>query len=93
MPGFPKGLPTSRYILIVVLRLQVTMPFRKPAVIMSPKSLLRHPMARSPVQDFLPGTHFKRLIPDDVEHHGNVQRLVFCTGEWDYLKRCNTECC
>ncbi|WKY03571.1 hypothetical protein Q1695_004935 [Nippostrongylus brasiliensis] len=67
-----------------LLRRQVTMPFRKPAVVMTPKSLLRHPMARSPIQDFLPGTHFQRVIPDNVEHHGSVQRLVFCTGKVYY---------
>ncbi|PIO61244.1 hypothetical protein TELCIR_17240 [Teladorsagia circumcincta] len=60
------------------------MPFRKPAVVMTPKSLLRHPMARSPVEDFLPGTYFRRVIPDNIEHKGNVQRLVFCTGKVYY---------
>lgn len=67
-----------------LLRRQVALPFRKPAVVMTPKSLLRHPMARSPVEDFLPGTHFRRLIPDSVERHGNVQRLIFCTGKVYY---------
>lgn len=50
---------------------------------MSPKSLLRHPLARSPIEDFLPGTKFWRVIPEKgsaSENADNVERLVFCTG-------------
>ncbi|KAK6046030.1 putative oxoglutarate dehydrogenase, E1 component [Cooperia oncophora] len=61
----------------------VAMPFRKPAVVMTPKSLLRHPMARSPIEDFKTGTTFQRVIPDNAEH-GAVKRLVFCTGKVYY---------
>ncbi|KAK6029225.1 putative oxoglutarate dehydrogenase, E1 component [Ostertagia ostertagi] len=64
--------------------ISIAMPFRKPAVVMTPKSLLRHPMARSPIEDFLPGTYFRRVIPDNIEHKGNVQRLVFCTGAQEH---------
>lgn len=70
-----------------LLRRQVTMPFRKPAIVMSPKSLLRHPMARSPMEDFAHGTHFQRLIPETgpaAQNPGNVQRIVFCTGKVYY---------
>lgn len=50
---------------------------------MSPKSLLRHPLARSPIEDFLPGTRFRRVIPEDgsaANCPNQVERLVFCTG-------------
>ncbi|XGW31974.1 hypothetical protein V3C99_010277 [Haemonchus contortus] len=67
-----------------LLRRQIAMPFRKPAAVMTPKSLLRHPLARSPIEDFLPGTKFQRVIPDSAKHNGNVQRLVFCTGKVYY---------
>ncbi|VDM38709.1 unnamed protein product [Toxocara canis] len=70
-----------------VYRRQVTMPFRKPLVQFSPKSLLRHPMARSPIEDFLPGTKFKRALPESgeaVNSPHNVTRLVFCTGKVYY---------
>ncbi|KIH60595.1 oxoglutarate dehydrogenase (succinyl-transferring), E1 component [Ancylostoma duodenale] len=70
-----------------LFRRQVTMPFRKPAVVMTPKSLLRHPLARSPVEDFMPGTHFQRVIPEvgpPSQNSANVQRLVFCTGKVYY---------
>ncbi|EPB77278.1 oxoglutarate dehydrogenase (succinyl-transferring), E1 component [Ancylostoma ceylanicum] len=70
-----------------LFRRQVTMPFRKPAVVMTPKSLLRHPLARSPIEDFMPGTHFQRVIPEvgpPSQNSANVQRLVFCTGKVYY---------
>ncbi|UMM29537.1 hypothetical protein L5515_011846 [Caenorhabditis briggsae] len=70
-----------------LLRRQVTMPFRKPAVVFSPKSLLRHPMARSPVEDFQSGSNFQRIIPETgapSQNPPNVQRLVFCTGKVYY---------
>ena len=54
---------------------------------MSPKSLLRHPLARSPIEDFLPDTHFKRVIPESgtpVQNSSQVQRLIFCTGKVYY---------
>ncbi|GMS95706.1 hypothetical protein PENTCL1PPCAC_17882, partial [Pristionchus entomophagus] len=64
---------------------KVTMPFRKPSVVMTPKSLLRHPLARSPVSDFLPGSKFQRVIPDkNIENPSNVQRVIFCTGKVYY---------
>lgn len=49
----------------------------------TPKSLLRHPLARSPVEDFLSGTSLKRIIEEDgkaSEDPSKVERLVFCTG-------------
>ncbi|MCX7865090.1 MAG: thiamine pyrophosphate-dependent enzyme, partial [Novosphingobium sp.] len=68
-----------------VLRRQMHRPFRKPLIIMTPKSLLRHPMAKSPVADFLGDSHFMRIlsdtrrIPDD-----KVRRLVLCSGKVAY---------
>uniref|UniRef100_A0A915CDW9 2-oxoglutarate dehydrogenase, mitochondrial n=1 Tax=Parascaris univalens TaxID=6257 RepID=A0A915CDW9_PARUN len=70
-----------------VYRRQITMPFRKPLVQFAPKSLLRHPMARSPLEDFLPGTKFKRALPENgeaVNSPDKVNRLVFCTGKVYY---------
>lgn len=43
-----------------ILRRQIALPFRKPLIIMSPKSLLRHPEARSSFDDMLEGTEFQR---------------------------------
>ncbi|KAF8371141.1 ogdh-1 [Pristionchus pacificus] len=68
-----------------LLRRQVTMPFRKPCIVMTPKSLLRHPLARSPVSHFLSGSKFQRVIPENnISNPSNVQRVIFCTGKVYY---------
>ena len=65
-----------------VLRRQVVRPFRKPLVVMSPKQLLRHKLARSPLADFLPGTRFKRLIVDTptIDIPADATRVLLCSG-------------
>ncbi|KRZ26914.1 2-oxoglutarate dehydrogenase, mitochondrial, partial [Trichinella pseudospiralis] len=70
-----------------LLRRQMLLPFRKPLIVMTPKSLLRHPEARSPFDDYLENTRFKRLIPEDgpaSENPEQVKRLVFCSGKLYY---------
>lgn len=70
-----------------VLRRQILLPFRKPLIIFTPKSLLRHPDARSSFDELAPGTRFKRLIPDESpasQSPGLVKRVIFCTGKVYY---------
>jgi len=68
-----------------VLRRQMLRPFRKPMVIMTPKSLLRHPMAKSSAADFQGDSHFKRLLSDSTEvADQKVRRLVLCSGKVAY---------
>ncbi|KRX18979.1 2-oxoglutarate dehydrogenase, mitochondrial, partial [Trichinella nelsoni] len=70
-----------------LLRRQMLLPFRKPLIVMTPKSLLRHPEARSPFDDYLENTRFIRLIPEDgpaSENPEQVKRLVFCSGKLYY---------
>nr|KAF6470047.1 oxoglutarate dehydrogenase [Molossus molossus] len=70
-----------------VLRRQILLPFRKPLIIFTPKSLLRHPEARTSFDEMLPGTHFQRVIPEDgpaAQSPENVKRLLFCTGKVYY---------
>ncbi|XP_073181441.1 2-oxoglutarate dehydrogenase complex component E1 isoform X7 [Lepidochelys kempii] len=70
-----------------VLRRQIHLPFRKPLIIFTPKSLLRHPEARSSFDDMLPGTNFLRVIPESgpaAQNPGSVQRVLFCTGKVYY---------
>uniref|UniRef100_A0A8C9WQL1 2-oxoglutarate dehydrogenase complex component E1 n=1 Tax=Scleropages formosus TaxID=113540 RepID=A0A8C9WQL1_SCLFO len=65
----------------------ILLPFRKPLIIFTPKSLLRHPEAKSSFDEMLPGTHFQRMIPDDgstCKNPGAVKRLIFCTGKVYY---------
>uniref|UniRef100_A0A671MGM9 2-oxoglutarate dehydrogenase complex component E1 n=1 Tax=Sinocyclocheilus anshuiensis TaxID=1608454 RepID=A0A671MGM9_9TELE len=70
-----------------VLRKQILLPFRKPLIIFTPKSLLRHPEAKSSFDDMLPGTHFRRLITEEgsaSQNSAEVKRLIFCTGKVYY---------
>jgi 2-oxoglutarate dehydrogenase E1 component len=68
-----------------VLRRQMLRPFRKPLIIMTPKSLLRHPMAKSAASEFTAESHFKRILSDRMEiADGKVRRLVLCSGKVAY---------
>uniref|UniRef100_A0A7N6FE69 2-oxoglutarate dehydrogenase complex component E1 n=1 Tax=Anabas testudineus TaxID=64144 RepID=A0A7N6FE69_ANATE len=58
-----------------------------PLIVFTPKSLLRHPEAKSSFDDMLPGTDFKRIIPDDgpaAIRPEKVKRVIFCTGKIFY---------
>jgi 2-oxoglutarate dehydrogenase E1 component len=78
-----------------VLRRQMLRPFRKPLIIMTPKSLLRHPMAKSTATEFTGDSHFRRIVSDTAEiADKNVKRLVLCSGKVAYdliQKRDETE--
>jgi 2-oxoglutarate dehydrogenase E1 component len=68
-----------------VLRRQMLRSFRKPLIIMSPKSLLRHPMAKSAKADFLGEKQFRRILSDTREiADDKVRRLVLCSGKVAY---------
>jgi 2-oxoglutarate dehydrogenase E1 component len=76
-----------------VLRRQMLRPFRKPLVIMTPKSLLRHPLAKSSADKFL-GSHFMRILSDKKEiADDKVRRLVLCSGKvaYDLMERRDEE--
>jgi 2-oxoglutarate dehydrogenase E1 component len=67
-----------------VLRRQVLRLYRKPLIIMSPKSLLRHPAATSPIADFTQGG-FQNIIPDaTVTDPSKIKRVLLCTGKVYY---------
>ena len=68
-----------------VLRRQMHRPFRKPLIIMTPKSLLRHPMAKSQASEFLGAAHFKRILSDrNGADDAQTKRLVLCSGKVAY---------
>lgn len=77
------------------LRRQIVLPFRKPLIMMTPKSLLRHPEARSSFDLMTENTEFLRIIPDDgpaSQSPSSVKRVVFCSGKVYYdLKKARTE--
>ena len=66
-----------------VLRRQVKPNFRKPLVVFTPKSLLRHPKVVSPIDDFTKGT-FQPIILENEIPVKNTKTLVFCTGKFYY---------
>ena len=68
-----------------ILRRQMKRDFRKPLVIMTPKSLLRHKLAVSARSDFTGEGHFKRLLSDlNAPPAGTTTRLVLCSGKVGY---------
>ena len=66
-----------------ILRRQLKWTFRKPLVIMSPKSLLRHPRVVSPLEDLANGK-FQPIIDDTTADANKVEKLVLCTGKLYY---------
>ena len=76
-----------------ILRRQLHRDFRKPLVLMTPKSLLRHKMAVSTVDDFTTGSSFHRVLWDDAEKGNSdtklvadkkIRRTVICSGKVYY---------
>jgi len=76
-----------------ILRRQLHRSFRKPLIIMTPKSLLRHKMAVSKLSEMQKGTTFHRLLWDDAQHGNSdtelvaddaMARVVICTGKVYY---------
>lgn len=65
-----------------LLRRQVVWDFRKPCIVFSPKSLLRHPGVVSPLKEFTSGT-FQEVI-DDPAAPKEVKRVVLCSGKVYY---------
>jgi 2-oxoglutarate dehydrogenase E1 component len=68
------------------LRRQKRRDFRKPLILMTPKSLLGRPEAVSQESDFLEGTCFQEVLPDPhaFANPADVSRIVFCTGKVFY---------
>ncbi len=73
-----------------ILRRQLHRDFRKPLVLMTPKSLLRHKMAVSKAEEFQTGSSFHRVLWDDAQHGNSdtqlvaddkIKRVVMCSGK------------
>lgn len=77
-----------------ILRRQIERDFRKPLVMMSPKSLLRHKRAVSSLKDMAEGTYFRAVLADDAEILANqpiklqqddkIRRVILCSGKVYY---------
>ena len=81
-------MPTRASQIFHLIRRQMNQPFRKPLIVMMPKSMLRLPAARSPIERFLEGGFLNSI--DDTrfqERSGDrdaVRRILFCTGKVYY---------
>ncbi len=76
-----------------ILRRQMHRDFRKPLILMTPKSLLRHPMCISDAADFTDGSTFHRVLWDDAQKghsalalsaDDKIKRVVLCSGKVYY---------
>jgi 2-oxoglutarate dehydrogenase E1 component len=76
-----------------ILRRQIHRTFRKPLILMTPKSLLRHPMCISEAADFTTGSSFHRVLWDDAQKGNStlklkpdagIKRVVVCSGKVYY---------
>jgi 2-oxoglutarate dehydrogenase E1 component len=70
------------------LRRQLTWNFRKPLVIMSPKSLFRHPKVMSPIAEFMDGS-FQEVYGDNYVEDKKVKKVLLCSGKmyFDLLEK------
>jgi 2-oxoglutarate dehydrogenase E1 component len=77
-----------------ILRRQLKRDFRKPLILMTPKSLLRHKRATSKIEELGPDTTFHRILWDDAQLHPNggiklaadekIRRVILCSGKVYY---------
>ena len=75
--------PTTPAQIFHLLRRQMLRDFRKPLIVMSPKSLLRLPAATSTPDELTDG-RFQHFIPDPQVDPANAKRVVFCSGKVAY---------
>ncbi len=76
-----------------ILRRQMARDYRKPLILFTPKSLLRHKKCVSTLEEFGPGSSFHRVLWDDAQHGASettlkpdneIKRVVICTGKVYY---------
>jgi len=77
--------PTTSAQYFHLLRRQQIRNYRKPLVIVAPKTLLRLPAASSSLEELAPGTHFRQVLADTRAHNkAGVVRLIFVSGRHYY---------
>lgn len=71
-----------------MIRRQLKMPFRMPCILMSPKSLFRHPLVMSKLDEFTKGK-FREVIGDDYADPKKVKKVLICNGKvyFDLLEK------
>ncbi len=78
------AIPTSPAQIFHLLRRQMLRPYRKPLIVMTPKSLLRHKLAVSSLDELTQG-RFEPLLDDrDIHDPSTIRRVVLCSGKVYY---------
>ncbi|KAG7899453.1 hypothetical protein KL935_003763 [Ogataea polymorpha] len=78
--------PSTPASLFHILRRQMHRQFRKPLILFFSKSLLRHPLARSSIEEFTGDSHFQWIIEDvelgkSINDKAGIKRVVLCSGQ------------
>ena len=81
--NFQVCVPTTPAQIFHLLRRQMLRPYRKPLVVMSPKSLLRHPAASNDLSELANG-EFQVIIDDARVDKAQINRLILCSGKVYY---------
>jgi 2-oxoglutarate dehydrogenase E1 component len=80
--------PTRASQIFHLIRRQMNQPFRKPLIVMMPKSMLRLPAARSPIERFMTGGFLNTIDDTRFEERSGdraaVRRVILCTGKVYY---------
>ncbi len=73
--------PTTPAQMFHLLRRQMLRPYRKPLIIMSPKSLLRHKLSVSSISKFTSGGFSPVINETELTKHAEIKRILVCTGK------------
>lgn len=77
--------PTTPAQIFHLLRRQMILPYRKPLIIVGPKTLLRHPDCISDIKEMESGSSFRPLLPDSsITLPAQVERVIFMSGKIYY---------
>lgn len=76
--------PTTPAQYFHALRRQMIRNFRKPLIVVGPKTLLRLSDATSKINEMLPGTHFENVLPDSYANPKSVKKVILCSGKHYY---------
>jgi 2-oxoglutarate dehydrogenase E1 component len=76
-------IPSNPSQIFHLLRRQMLRPMRKPLIVITPKSLLRHRFAISTLADLADG-EFQVVIPDEAKDYNNISRVILCSGKVYY---------
>ncbi|KAB7504279.1 putative 2-oxoglutarate dehydrogenase E1 component DHKTD1, mitochondrial [Armadillidium nasatum] len=83
--------PTTAAQIFHALRRQMIRNYRKPLIVIGPKSILRLPAAFSPLEDMKPGTYFLPVIGDSEVKPEEVRKIVFLSGKHYYFLKTERE--